>query len=84
VVVHGGLATIVGNANVRLCLPGAGKAQAQVRVLKAGEQINLGALLGRLALISVPTPPAVTPMPTNRTATPAPKSSSGVRNVSPH
>jgi cyanophycinase-like exopeptidase len=45
VVVRGGLATILGNANVRLCLPGAGKAPGQVRVLKAGEQLNLAALL---------------------------------------
>jgi cyanophycinase len=45
VVVRGGLATVLGNANVRLCLPGAGKASGQVRVLKAGEQLNLEALL---------------------------------------
>jgi cyanophycinase len=83
VVVHGGLATILGNANVRLCEPGAGKAPAQVRVLKAGEQIDLGALLGRLALSPVPSPPAVTPMHPNPTATPSPTSSGGVRNASP-
>jgi cyanophycinase len=83
VVVHGGLATILGNANVRLCLPGAGKAPAQVRVLKAGEQIDLGDLLDRLVLSPVPSPPAVTPMHLNPTATPSPTSSSGVRNASP-
>jgi len=45
VVVHGGRATVMGDANVRLCLPGAGKAAAKVQVLKAGEKINLEALL---------------------------------------
>jgi cyanophycinase len=83
VVVHGGLATILGNANVRLCLPGAGKAPAQVRVLKAGEQIDLGALLASLALSPVPSLPPVTPTHPNPTATPSPPSSSGVRNASP-
>src|SRR5262249_10791612 len=48
VVVHRGQATILGNANVRLCLPGAGETPAQVCVLKAGEQIDLGALLRAL------------------------------------
>ena len=48
VVVHQGQATILGNANVRLCLPGAGKTPAQVRVLEAGEHIDLGALVEHL------------------------------------
>src|SRR5258707_2663825 len=42
VVIHSGEATVLGNANVRLCLPGASKNPAQVRVLKAGDQIDLG------------------------------------------
>jgi cyanophycinase len=43
VVIHSGQATVLGNAKVRLCLPGASKNPAQVRVLKAGEHIDLGA-----------------------------------------
>jgi cyanophycinase len=57
VVVHGGQATVLGNANVRLCLPGAGKVPAQVRVFKAGERIDLQALLSRLPLLSAPARP---------------------------
>jgi cyanophycinase len=75
VVMHGGQATILGNANVRLCLPGAGKDPAQVRVLKAGEKVDLGALLRRQTLSAVPRPTAVpvTPMHPDRTATPLTK-----------
>jgi cyanophycinase len=76
VVVHAGLATILGNANVRLCLPGADKKPAQVRVLKAGEQVDLGALLAPKTLSAGPRPPAVTPMPSEQTATSAVESSS--------
>jgi cyanophycinase len=47
VLVHGSQATILGKANVRLCLPGAGKAPAQVRVFKAGDHLDLAPLLGR-------------------------------------
>jgi cyanophycinase len=47
VVLHSGQATVLGNANVRLCLPGAGKDAGQVRVLKPGEQIDLGPFMGR-------------------------------------
>jgi cyanophycinase len=82
VVVHGGQATILGNANVRLCLPGAGKAPVQVRVLKAGEQIDLGILLTRQTPSAGPRPAAVTPLNPDRTATPPLKSSSGVTTPS--
>ncbi len=75
VVVHGGQATILGNANVRLCLPGESKNPAQVRVLKAGEKVDLGALLRRQTLSAVPRPTAVpvTSMHADRTATPLTK-----------
>jgi cyanophycinase len=49
VVMHGSQATVLGKANVRLCLPGAGKKPAQVRVLKAGDHLDLGPLLARPA-----------------------------------
>jgi cyanophycinase len=70
VVVHSGLATVLGNANVRLCLPGASKHPAQVRVLKAGEQIDLGALLVPPALTAAPSPPAKPPTHPQQVATP--------------
>jgi cyanophycinase len=75
VVVHAGLATILGNANVRLCLPGAGKNPAQVRVLKAGEHVDLADLLRQQTLSVRPRPVVapVTPMPPPRTVTPATK-----------
>ena len=71
VVVHSGLATVLGNANVRLCLPGASKNPAQVRVLKAGEQIDLGALLVAPALAAAPSPPAKPPTHSPQAATPS-------------
>jgi cyanophycinase len=71
VVVHSGQATVLGNANVRLCLPGASKNAAQVRVLKAGEQIDLAALLVPPALAGGPSPPAKPPMPPRQAVTPS-------------
>jgi cyanophycinase len=74
VVVHGSLATILGNANVRLCLPSAGKTPAQVRVLKAGEKFDLAALLSRPTPSAGPRPPVVPLAPSSsgdvKTATP--------------
>ena len=71
VVVHSGRATVLGNANVRLCMPGASKDPAQVRVLKAGEQIDLGALLVPPALTAAPSPPARPPTHPQQAATPS-------------
>src|SRR5205807_1005546 len=48
VVVKGQTATVVGNANVRVCLPPTVRKLPTVQVLKAGEQIDLAAL--RLAV----------------------------------
>ena len=64
-VVHGRLVTVMGNANVRLCVPAAGPRPARVQVLKAGERIDLEAL-GRATAAAGRTPPAPprTPAPT--------------------
>jgi cyanophycinase len=82
VVVHAGLATILGNANVRLCLPGEGKAPAQVRVLKAGEQIDLVPLLGRQTVSAAPRPAAATPKHPELIAMPAVDTSSDMLKTS--
>jgi len=57
VVVHSGRAMVLGNANVRLCLPGASKDPNQVRVLKPGEQIDLGPFMGRQNVTPKARPP---------------------------
>jgi len=44
VVVKGSTATVVGNANVRVCLPTTVRKQEHVQVLKAGDRIDLDAL----------------------------------------
>jgi cyanophycinase len=71
VVVHSGLATVLGNANVRLCLPGASKNPARVRVLKAGEQIDVAALRLPLALTAGTSSPARPPTHPQQAATPS-------------
>ena len=44
VVVKGHTLTVLGNAQVRLCLPSSGQKQVKVQVLKAGEQVDLDSL----------------------------------------
>ena len=62
VIVKGAKGTILGNANVRVCLPGSDREPATVRVLKAGEVVDLEAL-SRVALIRSKSLPAETRPP---------------------
>jgi cyanophycinase len=45
VVIHGGSLTVMGKANVRLCLPGNSGQKPDIKVYKAGDQCNLDAFI---------------------------------------
>jgi cyanophycinase len=62
VIVKGAKGTILGNANVRVCLPGSDRKPASVRVLKAGEVVDLE-VLSRVALPRIKSLPAETKLP---------------------
>jgi cyanophycinase len=74
VVVHGSRGTVVGRADVRMCLPPQGGRPPSVRILKAGQTIDL-----RSVLMTVRAQPEG-PRPTE-TPVPRPGESGGVRTV---